>query len=467
MSLWLISDHLQSLIALNRMEDSGFRSMCDKEQEKEKVHLRVAAWARCKESNIGEEGQNLVCSPAAPPEKGLKREELKKENETREVQKFLTSSCSVEGLKEGKPTVWCEGENLRKRLWLKGNNLVGVVTPKIASMQDVKEEVKFGKEKPEQKWETPEQKWFKFEDSKDHGEEIEDETDEMEFNEADEDVRDIIAGKAYVHFRRLKSLMEHGHLKKKDLAKMRNARVVQVPGKGEVVQFLTSSRRDFNKINLKELGLNDVKVVGAAWGRRIFALTQLPSLIREMIRKKGAIFRCNTCRTTHADVASVENHISINHADMLTRLFKLANADRVRRAIKNLLRRMCDPGLVIEEVLIKNPDLKKKYSAKNQEPRATNRRAADLLLTLIQPGRSAGPGKGDVVYYCKSCGVNTSSSNWRKNDRWGCIWHLAYTHPAEYQNLAASLNVAPGTWLDSLLFKALSPGLIFKAKELQ
>lgn len=74
-------------------------------------------------------------------------------------------------------------------------------------------------------------------------------------------------------------------MKKEDLGKMRNTRVVQVPGKGEVVQFLASTERDFNKINLKELPLNDVEVKSSAWEREIYALypalTQVPSQISE------------------------------------------------------------------------------------------------------------------------------------------------------------------------------------------
>jgi len=72
-----------------------------------------------------------------------------------------------------------------------------------------------------------------------------------------------------------------------------------------------------------------------------------------------------------------------------------------------------------------------------------------------------------LVYHCKSCGVNTSSSKWRKNDRRRCIWHLAYAHSTDYQDLAAQLNVAPGPRLDDLLFQAMAPGMIYHAKKSQ
>ena len=143
-----------------------------------------------------------------------------------------------------------------------------LLSPKLENVNDgfkVKEEVEFGeereqkvKEKVEYGEEGMEQKCFKLEDS-------EDEYDEMNrnvgVNATDENVRDVIAGNANINFKQFKRLMEQGRLKKEDLAMMRNAKVVKVPGEAEVVQFLASSLKDFNKINLKELTLNDVAVV--------------------------------------------------------------------------------------------------------------------------------------------------------------------------------------------------------------
>ena len=328
--------------------------------------------------------------------------------------------------------------------------------------------------------ERKERECFKFEDLEDNYEEIDsgDENDEMNVGANAEDVGDIIAGNANIHFYKFKSLMEHGHLKKEDLTMMRNARMVQVPGKGEaVVQFLASSKRDFNKINLKELGLNDVGGAKSLFGRSGFVLAQaqLPSLISEMISKKATTFRCNTCQTIHADVASVESHININHADMLARLSEMTGRKAVNRAILRLLQRMCDPSLVIEEVVITNGSLKKTRhmdSAKNHQINIYQR-SADLLATLIQTVRleervkicETGR-KSRNMYHCKSCGVNTLYS-WKKIDRWGYIRHLAHTHSTEYQDFATRLNVAPGPRLDNLLFQALMPGLIKNAKRPQ
>ena len=321
--------------------------------------------------------------------------------------------------------------------------------------------------------ERKERECFKFEDLEDNYEEIDsgDENDEMHVGANAEDVGDIIAGNANIHFYEFKSLMEHGHLKKEDLTMMRNARLVQVPGKGEaVVQFLASSKRDFNKINLKELGLNDVGGAKSLFGRSGFVLAQaqLPSLISEMISKKATTFRCNTCQTIHADVASVQSHININHADMLARLSEMTGRKAVNRAILRLLQRMCDPSLVIEEVVITNGSLKKARhmdSAKNHQINIYQR-SADLLATLIRTVRSFGPRKSKKMYHCKSCYVNTLYS-WKRIDRWGYIRHLAHTHWTEYQDFATQLNVAPGPRLDNLLYKALMPGLIKIAKRPQ
>ena len=167
----------QYLVALNKMEDSEqeFRSQCDQGEMKGKRQLKVVLWALCKESNIANgEGQNMGDSLCG------KSDQLKKENEPRDVQKFFTSPCSVEGL-ERKSRICCEDQDLKttaKAEWDDRDNLFGLATPKIENVDDglkVKEEVEFGEEKREQKEkvefgeERKEGKCFKFEDSKDRG----------------------------------------------------------------------------------------------------------------------------------------------------------------------------------------------------------------------------------------------------------------------------------------------------------
>ena len=80
------------------MEDSEqrFGRKCDQEEKKEKMQLKVAAWAVCKESNItnGEE-QNMVHPVCATTlRKRLQSKELKTEYELGE--KLFTSSCTVD-----------------------------------------------------------------------------------------------------------------------------------------------------------------------------------------------------------------------------------------------------------------------------------------------------------------------------------------------------------------------------------
>ena len=77
----------------------------------------------------------------------------------------------------------------------------------------------------------------------------------------------IKSGFRKVKFGRFKELMETGVLRrKKDLVNMWNARdpsrVVKIPGRGEVVQFLSVGKRSWGKMNIKNLGLNDVESIG-------------------------------------------------------------------------------------------------------------------------------------------------------------------------------------------------------------
>ena len=129
-----------------------------------------------------------------------------------------------------------------------------------------------------------------------------------------EHVQDIIAGKKRIHFLDFKGLVECGKLKKEDLALMKSARVVEVPGKGEVIQFLgtSSSVRNFNKIDLKELSIDDVE---PGMGRRQLLVM---AEVNRMFSKKGTLLMCKPCRIVHSDVKSMMNHIKDSHADLLT-----------------------------------------------------------------------------------------------------------------------------------------------------
>ena len=79
------------------------------------------------------------------------------------------------------------------------------------------------------------------------------------------DVGDIIAGRERISFLLFKELVECGRLTREDLSVMRSARVIEVPGMGEVIQFMSPRRdrnlQDFNKIDLKELDLDEVCII--------------------------------------------------------------------------------------------------------------------------------------------------------------------------------------------------------------
>ena len=415
------------------MEDSkqGFRVEFGQEQQKGRVQLKVAAWALCKESNVAS-GENSIAS-----EKELKSEENRKENNVvsgklqnvasslyaitsemklkkkipetvKEVQK-IPYHCSVLGV-ERKRLFRSEGL-LRKKFKAEKelkNHVGEVATPRaknksVPDFLNLKKEVEFGKEKKEIKCYE--------EDNGEEVEEFEDDNDEMDTQMADNDmvnaqyVQNVIAGRENIGFLRFKSLMEGGHLKKEDLFLMKNARVVQVPGKGEVVQFLVSSKKEFNKINLKELKLNDVMAVRPFTKKqmRIFAHTQLSGFISGLISKRGSTFRCNTCHTVHADAASVKSHINIKHGDMLVKSgayeHSRCNDKIIGRAISQLLKKICDPSLLIEQVVITSnmwKQVRKRDSVENHQINVYQR-AADLLAALIQPGRAPGPGKGHMA----------------------------------------------------------------------
>lgn len=442
------------------------------EQQKERVQLKVAAWALFKEANVA--SGNVVSSPSAiVPEKEVKSEERKNEDEDKKLHKTPHPS-SVLGLDEERPFVWREGP-LRKTLKVEkeqAKNLGGVVTPGVKHNSEhdffnIKTEVQFGEEKKEEKS-------FLYEEDNSEDIENEDEVDTKMVVDDNVDakyVQHVIAGRENVNFIQFKRLMEDGHLKKEDLNLMRSARVVQVPGKGEVVQFLASSKKEFNRINLKELGLDDVGPSAFSKKmRRIIAKTQLPRFILDLISKKGSKFRCNTCQTVHANVASAKSHINIKHGDMLVKSGAYANvgAYAIPNVIVMVLNKICDPSLLIEQVVITNngwKQMRKRDSAKNHQINIYQR-AADLLAAFIQVERAPTPGKGKV-YHCKPCSVDISSSNWRKDGekRWGCVNHLADTHSKEYQDFAVRLHIAPGPRLDHLLFQALLPGLIYNAKK--
>ena len=268
------------------------------------------------------------------------------------------------------------------------------------------------------------------------------------------DVSGIVAGKEKVSFVVFKELVEFGRLKREDLSIMRSARVIEVPGKGEMIQFLSTSDfnlKSFNKIDLKELDLDEVSPFKHCWEKH-------PTWIRvsEVFRKKETDFMCNVCQTTHLDVESAFRHYVISHLQSTPPV--ILNP-RDGKMVKACLRHMCDPGLMFQHVII-SMEAKKKY-LKSEE---TNfyEKAADILSNvlsvkwvLISKDSKRNRKKGSWEFMCKICDFSVASKPGRKNgpekaNRLCCIRASFMDHltGAHFSNC-----------LNALLFEAMIPNL--------
>ena len=128
------------------------------------------------------------------------------------------------------------------------------------------------------------------------------------------DVPDIVAGREMIGFITFKGLVESGRLTREDLSAMRSVRVLEVPGAGEVIQYLSPQYpylHEFNKIDLKELKLDEV----CEWKSKTEQKhSQTWTKVSEMFSKKGTSFICNPCQTVHTHVQSALKHIVTIHA---------------------------------------------------------------------------------------------------------------------------------------------------------
>ena len=243
----------QYLVALNKMEDSEqeFRSQCDQGEMKGKRQLKVVLWALCKESNIANgEGQNMGDSLCG------KSDQLKKENEPRDVQKFFASPYSVEGLERMSTICW-EDQDLKttaKAEWDDRDNIFGLETPKIENVDDglkVKEEVEFGGERREQKEkvdfgeERKEGKCIKFEDSKDCSDESQAAGVEMtQVKETAKAIGSILAMENEDSQSQVKAEYEEGSFAK-DIERKHNFRATEDVEKVQVnAEYEEGSRRE-------------------------------------------------------------------------------------------------------------------------------------------------------------------------------------------------------------------------------
>lgn len=415
----------ERFVALTRMEDSKWNFGGTKdEQEGEigrvllkiapwahrgRVLLKIAPWAHSNETNI------LT---------GMEQKSVRSQD---------CSGSQDQGVKKVKSEDYL------------GDHLKEFVAPKVEP-KDLLEGMKVKSEvKVEVEEGRKERKCFFF----DFGDVVEDEEDDVFMDAEPEDLQEIISGRKNISFMRFKGLMEHGHLKKEDLVMMKNARIVQISGKGEVIQFLTTKKTEFNKINLKELRLNDVIELGPFNKKSMYLMqTRFHKTIGELISKKGAMLKCNACQIDSADKMDVKNHIITEHADLIVKSGAYEHPQAnvlIKRAITMFLKRVCDPRLLIESVVL-TPQMRNQLRNQNQTQFNIYERAACLLANLIHPERTA--------VHCKICNVTfPASKRGGGKARWKCVQHLAHDHWTQYQDLAAQLNVAPGPRLDDLLLK--------------
>ena len=288
-----------------------------------------------------------------------------------------------------------------------------------------------------------------------------DDESDVEEDQRDLDfVQDVIAGKKKIGFFAFKNLVESGKLNKEDLTLMKSTRVIEVPGEGQVIQFLPTSIKYFNKIDLKELSTEDVRPL--LW-------TGVPGSLEDVTKlfsKKDTTLTCQTCGIVHLDVTSATTHVFASHANLLTGdSGQISGKWRTTRkkAIKDGLGRLCDPRLLIEQVTISRK-LEKELARYSQ--RSIYEEAAYLVSNLVHANtRGSNKKKSLFLFYlCKACGRNVAPGVKKSGkSRRRLIEHLSLVH-AEYQDLAVQLQVTPGPKLNALLFQGLARELIFKAK---
>ena len=276
------------------------------------------------------------------------------------------------------------------------------------------------------------------------------------------DVGDIIAGRERISFLLFKELVEYGRLTREDLSVMRSARVIEVPGMGEVIQFMSPRRdrnlQDFNKIDLKELDLDEVCIIEEKWeqeGKQTWVE------VSEMFRKKGTTFLCNSCNTIHPNVERALSHIDAGHPESGFLMSK-----KNQRIAEACLRYMCDPSMMFQHVEILDLETRKKY-LKTQESNIYES-AAELLSNMVDVKWAQVKRRtGGLEFTCKLCGnFSVAVKNGRLEMikryypiRKRFVEHLTDVHHSNCQSLASQLEVAPDEKLKDLLFEALWPDL--------
>ena len=178
-------------------------------------------------------------------------------------------------------------------------------------------------------------------------------SEEEERTEAEPNLDNIVAGRENLSFNRFKMLMESGRLTLDDLGEMKNVRVVEVANKGKVVQFFATSAKDFNKLDLKKLGLDDVQPVNSILGKKALKklkkgkdgpkiASEVADLVTELLTKKSTVLTCHQCEHNFLNTITAVTHIETSHVEVLNKVTVLLNAlgedknpnKRVRQMLK-------------------------------------------------------------------------------------------------------------------------------------
>lgn len=294
------------------------------------------------------------------------------------------------------------------------------------------------------------------------------------------ELHQIKQGIKKVSFNYFKILVEHGILKNGDFANMMSVREVNVPGRGEVIQFLESTMKDHNKINLKELGIDDVVSCDAKKSKKSSKnpFNSVHNVVYHLVSKQGLVFTCGHCGTEHLNSSCMLIHIREvhGHSYFLEQLklpgsfskaqFKGKEEKMFWNAVKVAVGRVNDPCLRVEQVVIKNSTLKKELKSghpKNEE-RNVYQKAANLLSTVIHMTKFEFE-KGSQ-YFCKMCGNSLEQEKLSKRERkiYGgktfVVDHIASWHPDILSSWLPQLGLSPGPQVTALLCEALKPGLM-------
>ena len=146
--------------------------------------------------------------------------------------------------------------------------------------------------------------------------------------------------------------------------------------KGKVVQFLATSAKDFNKLDLKKLGLDDVQPVNNILGKKALKklkkgkdgpkiASEVADLVTELLTKKSTVLTCHQCEHNFLNTITAVTHIETSHVEVLNKVTVLLNAlgedknpnKRVRQMLKAGVSKICDPDLLIEQVVNKTWDM--------------------------------------------------------------------------------------------------------------